>query len=99
MCTWWICVWVNRYYVLTCDSCGVCSNKASSNFRMPTLQRVNGCRIARCIHQTVLRLLWLKGYRVLGRSEGSQFMGGGGGGWVSETGIGRVGAWSCQLSS
>jgi len=94
MCAWWICVWVNRYYVLICDSGGVPFNMASSNFQMPTIRAVNGCRITCWIHQTVLRLLWLNGYCVLGRSDGSQFVWEVGGGWVRETGIGKEGAWA-----
>jgi hypothetical protein len=32
--------------------------KDSSNFRLPTLRSVNGCRVACCVHHSVLRLLF-----------------------------------------
>jgi len=53
MCVWWRCVWVDRYYVLTLGSGGVCSNKNSSDFRLLTLWSVDGCRIACCVHHSV----------------------------------------------
>jgi len=70
-CVLWICVCVDRYYVLTFGSGGVRSNEGTGDFRLSKLRSVKSCHITCCVHHIVLRLLWLKEYCVLRGSVGS----------------------------